>query len=511
MTVYAGEKFKQTVETKIKQPYTWKMTYKGSEIKGSIGKSGLAWDPVKATITGTAADVGSYDVTVWLDNEASVTSESYTINIIPKTLKLVTPSDQTARAVLTEAKHGEQYTYQAKAEGSGPFTWSLEDVPGNWKWTGYGWSDHDTDWIAVDSSTGLIKADKVYAFGWGCFHLDNSHTAYDFTLVVKDNYGQEIKLPVRLPVRYANADAAPKFREDKRYVNAKYSSGGYSFNVPVAISGYPRDHYSVEWKVEGGEKYGITSENMRHDFYEHYDVNGDYWTESNGYICKNGESTGYRVSSYGSYDGYSFNDDGTYRYYYLEASGLDKEIYSLLSGHKLTLKITADNGTGKATATAEITFPSYETSASATDTTSAPPVVIEDGEEISENAGTDFEIEDGYRIKILNMRGVNNISAKNLAFIPSDYEVIAVLPEISVDESGLYEFDIEISEDVEAGRELKWFAFPQNSEPSEDDEIAEFYDSDGGEVKTLPENHKLTVDVWFNKEKIYEPVISVKK
>ena len=108
------------------------------------------------------------------------------------------------------------------------------------------------------------------------------------------------------------------------------------------------------------------------------------------------------------------------------------------------------------------------------------------------------------------MRGINDISAKNLALIPSDYEVIAVLPEISVDESGLYEFNVKISDDIEPERELKYFAFP-DSEPDEDDEIAEFYDSDGEEVTVLPEDHDLTVDAWFSKEKVYEPVIAVKK
>ena len=129
------------------------------------------------------------------------------------------------------------------------------------------------------------------------------------------------------------------------------------------------------------------------------------------------------------------------------------------------------------------------------------------------NENSEDEISDlgaDYRLGNLKLRGIEDISAKNLALIPRDYEVIAVLPEISVDESGLYEFDVKVSDDIEPGRELKYFAFP-DSEPSEDDEIVEFYDSDGEEIKTLPEDHELTVDAWFNKERIYEPVIAVKK
>ena len=39
----------------------------------------------------------------------------------------------------------------------------------------------------------------------------------------------------------------------------------------------------------------------------------------------------------------------------------------------------------------------------------------------------------------------------------------------------------------------------------------QLFNSDGEEVKTLPEDHELTAAAWFNKGKIYEPVIAVKK
>ena len=499
LTAVLGENYKQTVTTNIKKPYTWMMTYKSNDVRGAIGDSGLAWDPEKATIMGKAAKVGSYDVTITLDNESSKDIRTYTLSVVPKTLKITKPKSSVARFVLPEVRHGEIFSFRAEAQGSEPFTWSLEDVPYNYSWNGNDWYryssyygyvgyENRTDWIKVDSETGLIRADNVHAYGRGGFVLDKTHHAYDFTLVVKDNYGQVQRLPVRLPVRHNN-ESAPKFREDKLYVEAEYDKTydyDYNFVVPLAISGFPRDNYNVEWKVEGGEKFGITSENILHDGYSHKDINGDDTTAT---------------------------DDGTYCYYQLKVSNLDKKVYDLVGNHELVLTITANNNVGKGTATATITFPPYDDVSA--DVKSAPINVIDVGNEAPNASDDEISadvIKGGYTIDILQMRDVSDISAKNLAFVSNDdYEIAAVLPEISVDVSGMYEFEVEISEDIEAGRELAWFAFPKNSEPSEDDEIAEFYNSDGEEITTIPENHKITVSAWFNENIIYEPVIAIKK
>ena len=38
-----------------------------------------------------------------------------------------------------------------------------------------------------------------------------------------------------------------------------------------------------------------------------------------------------------------------------------------------------------------------------------------------------------------------------------------------------------------------------SSEPSEDDEIAEFYDTAGMEAKEVPQNKNITLSVWLKK------------
>ena len=89
------------------------------------------------------------------------------------------------------------------------------------------------------------------------------------------------------------------------------------------------------------------------------------------------------------------------------------------------------------------------------------------------------------------------------------YLVAAVLPEISVNVSGMYDIDVELFDDVPDGAELVWLAFPEKGKESDDDEIAEFYDEDGKEITRVPKNLKITVAPWLNAGVKYLPVIAV--
>ncbi len=80
---------------------------------------------------------------------------------------------------------------------------------------------------------------------------------------------------------------------------------------------------------------------------------------------------------------------------------------------------------------------------------------------------------------------------------------------MSVDVSGMYDFEAALSDSAPIGEKLYWAA---NSEkPSDDDGIAEFFREDGQETQTVPENRKVIVSVWLNKGVVYKPVIAVKK
>ncbi|MBQ7215677.1 MAG: putative Ig domain-containing protein [Synergistaceae bacterium] len=89
------------------------------------------------------------------------------------------------------------------------------------------------------------------------------------------------------------------------------------------------------------------------------------------------------------------------------------------------------------------------------------------------------------------------------------YTVIAELPEISVDVSGMYDLDAVLDEAAEQGAKIFWLA--NSSEHSDDDSIAEFFDEAGREIDAVPEKRRVSISVWLNAGRIYRPVIAVKQ
>ena len=109
------------------------------------------------------------------------------------------------------------------------------------------------------------------------------------------------------------------------------------------------------------------------------------------------------------------------------------------------------------------------------------------------------------------VRTVNSLEPGVLEMLEAEgYTIAAVLPEVTVSESGLHEISIKLNDETETGAKLYWFAFPKNAEPSEDDEISEFYDSTGAEIEFVPEERDITVSVWLSEGVTYAPVIAVK-
>ncbi|MBR4196686.1 MAG: putative Ig domain-containing protein [Synergistaceae bacterium] len=89
------------------------------------------------------------------------------------------------------------------------------------------------------------------------------------------------------------------------------------------------------------------------------------------------------------------------------------------------------------------------------------------------------------------------------------YVIVGELGVISCDEEGLYEFGLTLSADAHEGDELIYIANSDN--PSDDDDIAEFYDDTGAEIlpPLVPENRRITIGIWLNPDTIYNPVIAV--
>ncbi|MBQ3645400.1 MAG: hypothetical protein II960_02250 [Synergistaceae bacterium] len=132
-------------------------------------------------------------------------------------------------------------------------------------------------------------------------------------------------------------------------------------------------------------------------------------------------------------------------------------------------------------------------------------------------------------VKLGNERTADTITDEELrqieAILGEGYEIAAILPEVTVTADGQYDLiidlndkasgDVATEEEAEAekklaGKELVWFAFPRDVEPSEDDEIVDFYDMEGHDTKVVPESNEFVASPWFEEGIVYAPVIAVK-
>lgn len=90
------------------------------------------------------------------------------------------------------------------------------------------------------------------------------------------------------------------------------------------------------------------------------------------------------------------------------------------------------------------------------------------------------------------------------------FMIAAILPELSADEAGQYDLEVDIEEHIPAGTKMYWFAFPRDAEPEDDDNIIDFYDDKGIPTETVPESHIVIVSPWLRENVTYAPVIMVK-
>ena len=86
------------------------------------------------------------------------------------------------------------------------------------------------------------------------------------------------------------------------------------------------------------------------------------------------------------------------------------------------------------------------------------------------------------------------------------YVTAALLGEIEVDEEGMYEFEVVLSDDVPDGL-LVWRETP---DAENDTENAIFLDDDGEIIHSVPESRSVTVSAWLEPGRVYEPAIIVK-
>ena len=179
------------------------------------------------------------------------------------------------------------------------------------------------------------------------------------------------------------------------------------------------------------------------------------------------------------------------------------------------IKIIATNSITKEVGSADITLSVNTTTAGALpENSEALPEeeLAEESEETPEEEAEETEeVKAEAGVKYGAARTTADLTAGQRAVIEKEgYIIAAVLPEMSVTESKLYDIEAELSENAPVGAKLVWFAFPKDVEPSDDDEIAEFFDETGAEIKAVPASRKIVVSPWLEAEITYAPVIVVK-
>ena len=129
---------------------------------------------------------------------------------------------------------------------------------------------------------------------------------------------------------------------------------------------------------------------------------------------------------------------------------------------------------------------------------------------MSEEAETSSESFDGNTSHSTGAKGNGTSSPELSAPTQTEGYIIAhTFETLSVDKAGLYDFDVELDEDTPEDWTLVWVA--NSSEPSDDDEIADFFNSEGTPIEVVPGDKKITVSVWLNPNREYDPAIAVKK
>ncbi|MBQ7578374.1 MAG: putative Ig domain-containing protein, partial [Synergistaceae bacterium] len=129
-----------------------------------------------------------------------------------------------------------------------------------------------------------------------------------------------------------------------------------------------------------------------------------------------------------------------------------------------------------------------------------------ESESVSESESTS----NNENLSALTQPEIIELSAGALGLVSNDnFMIAAILPDIQVTESGLYEFTVSLDERVPENSLLVWHSFPNGQEDDSNNDSAAFFDENGEEIYNVPENYCVTVSAWLEARIIYKPVISV--
>lgn len=190
----------------------------------------------------------------------------------------------------------------------------------------------------------------------------------------------------------------------------------------------------------------------------------------------------------------------------------------IAAGSTATAKVVAQNQNSKLsskefTVTLSVPAATTPTSGDSTNGAALKAAVIDEAASAPEaEAEAEEEAAEEAKLTFGAPRTAANLTATQSAFLQSKgYTVIAVLPEVTSDKDDQAEIPVELIEDAPEGAKLVYIPFPKNAAETEDDKIADFYDEDGADIKTVPAAKNITVAPWFRAGVTYEPVIAAEK
>ena len=467
------------------QPYTCQLMASGTPpLTWTIAKgklpAGLDMDS-SGLITGTPTKAGKKSVTITAANDDGTDQKKITLTVYD--LPAITTTS------LKDATVGKKYSASIKKKGSKPLTWQLEgSLPQG---------------ISFSKSKGQISG-KPTVNDKGMIRLILSNPAGEiskvYTLTVK-GIAPAIKLKSLKAGTYGKqytADLKLKGTEPITVLISGDLPEGLEFDTSRnVITGIPSE-------VCTGRQITVFAVNMG---------GVDQKTYSLTVKAAPPKITTKKLPDAVKGNEYSFEmeAEGTPTIIWVASglpSGLSMNISGEISGTpttagKFSVKVSAANSSKTASKSYKLIVTAPANTRQAMNSKAAAKTL----QDFSRNTST-YQSEANHAVIPINE--VNALDGDNAA-LKEEYVVIAKLGTLSVDESGMHDFTVTLSDDAYAGKELLYLA--GSSEPSKDDAIAEFYDETGKEVSTVPahqKSRKITVSVWLKKGITYTPSLAVK-
>ncbi|MBR0168517.1 MAG: putative Ig domain-containing protein, partial [Synergistaceae bacterium] len=456
-------------------PITW--TKSGTFPRGlTFSTSGL--------ISGTPTKAGSFNITFTAKNAYGKVSKKLKLTVI-EPVKITTAS-------LKAGTIGKTYSVTLKAKGTKPITWSAEGLPSG---------------LTINTKTGKISG-KPTEYGQFSVNVTAENAAGSVTrtlpLTVKaiaPTLSGSLKKPT-LNVPYSSGLKLSKGTVPITWSISGTLPTGLKFDTKTGIiSGTPTSYAKSGYKITITAKNDAGSKSKRITL----KVNGKapVIKATLPKTATYGQPYNATLKATGSIP-ITFTVDRLPAGLSLNDGVISGTVTETTKSFKFTVYATNPVKTVKKSFTLKINTPKSKKE--------TPPENTEndsDSETPSDNNAVEPNVTDNTENQTQTGNPqTDNQTESQKSGVPEGYVIVAELGTVSRDEAGMYDFDVALSDDVPAGAELMYIA---NSDlPSDDDEIAEFFDSTGNEITAVPEDRKISISIWLNPNTIYHPAIAVK-